>query len=146
MEGFEYTDAMTFLDQIAGRGKSCRPAADNGHVFAGGRRYCWKAEITAGAFVIGDEALKIADGNGCTSLAEDASAFALIFLWAHTTGDRGQRVVFAHLACRSQKITCMDECDDLLDLDSDRAFDHATWFRAFNATRCLSERVASDEA
>ena len=132
--------AMALLDEVAGGGEAGRAAADDGHAFARGRRDGGQAELAAGALEVGDKALQVADGHGRALLAQHASAFALVLLRADAPGDGGQRVVFAHLGRRGQKIARVDQGDDLFDLDAHRAIDHAAGLGAGDAARGLGER------
>ncbi len=75
-----------------------------------------QAKLAAVALEVGDKALEVADGDGLALLAENAAAFALIFLRADAAGDGGQRVVFAHLGGGGKIIAGVDEGHDLLDL------------------------------
>ena len=85
--------------------------------------------------IVGDKTLQVADGNRLALLAERASAFALFLLRANAPGDGGQRVIFAHLGRRGQKIARVDQLHDLSDLDADGTIDLAAGFGAGDATR-----------
>ena len=139
-------DVMAFLDEVAGCRKTRGTAADDGHAFTGRRSDGRKTDLAAFKFEVGDEALEIADGERLAFAAKDAPTFTLILLRADAAGHGGQSVVFSHLCGGRKELAGMDERDDLLDFDADRALNLAAGLGTFDAARGFNVGMGGGQA
>ena len=139
--------AMALLDQVSGGAQSpAGPLPTMATLLPVARRVGGQSKLAAGALVIGDEALQVADGHGRALLAQHAAALALVLLRADAAGDGGQRVVLAQLGRRGKIVARIDQRHDLLDLHAHRAIDDAAGLGALDAARGLGESVGGFQA
>ena len=75
-----------------------------------------------------------------TLVAEQASAFAVVLLRAHASGDGGENVIFANFRGRAHEVAVDDQLHELLDLHAYRTILGAARLRAFDATQRLLPR------
>src|SRR5579859_6377720 len=94
-----------------------------------------QTETAAGALVVGDKALEMADGERSAFAAEDASAFALILLRTHAPRDCGERVVFAQFCRGAEVIARINQRNHMLDLYANRTLLDAAGLRTLDASR-----------
>src|SRR5205814_5826925 len=124
------------LDQISRNGEPRWTASYHRNLFPRGRDF--RKYVRAHfLLVIGDKAFQISDSERLHFLCEQALPFALIFLWADTSRDRGQNIGFADLGGSAEEVANHDEFDELLHINPERAFVFAGGVGALQVIRLL---------
>src|SRR5512141_110682 len=125
---------MALLNQITRHRQSRRPTAHNGHFLSCG--LYMRDDMRAHALlVVGDEALQISDTQRLYLLREKALPFALIFLRADASSDRGEHVGFADLRRGAKEVADHDSLDKLFHVDAYGTIVGTGRFGAFQAAQ-----------
>ena len=132
MEGFENGDVIAHLSEVACAGKACRTGAYDADFLA---VLFWQSSglLFLGTVPVCNEAFETADGNGFAFDAEDAFAFALVFLWADAAADGWQAGVLFEAFGRFGKVAFCEGSDEVWNVYMDWAAFNAAWFGAVEA-------------
>ncbi len=141
MEGFEDGDAMSLLDELAGRRQARRPRPDHGHFLSGRRREVRQPDVALLERVVRREPFQAADGDRLSFFGQNADDLALIFLGTDAAADGGQEVPFLDLVNGPDEIPVPDELDECRDVDIDGTARDAGGFLAVQAPGGFAHRL-----
>ena len=129
------------LRKVRGAGQAGRAGADDRHFLAVGGSDGGGRGLALLARPVGHEALELADRDALALDAQDAAAFALGLLRAHTAANGRQRAVLGDDRRGAGEIAVLDLRDEFGNLDAYGAGAHAAGVLAMQAAGGLKHRL-----